>query len=116
MTETMRSALRSSAGSPRHARRSPEPSPRSPDPPSGLLTLRPDLIWPAVIFLARCREAPLRIFEHQYGRAPEQPEEPLVIPDNIEDMEKLSWGQLLYLAGEHADAGINQTGSPSLSK
>ena len=43
--------------------------------------------------------AALRIFEHQYGRAPEQPEEPLVIPDNIEDVEKLSWGQLLYLAG-----------------
>jgi hypothetical protein len=40
--------------------------------------------------------AALRVFEHAYGRAPEQPEELLV-------MEKLSWGQLLYLAGEHAD-------------
>ena len=51
---------------------------------------------------------------HDKGtQAPEQPEEPLVIPDNIEDMEKLSWGQLLYLAGENAEAlGIDGTGSP----
>ena len=57
--------------------------------------------------------AALRIFEHQYGRAPEQPGEPLVIPDNMEDVEKLSWGQLLHLAGEHADdLDINGTGAP----
>ena len=55
-------------------------------------------------------DAALRIFEHQYGRAPEQLEERLVIPDNIEDVEKLSWPQLLYLAGEHAEQlGINGT-------
>jgi len=47
--------------------------------------------------------AALRIFEHQYGRAPEQPEEPFVMPTTVEEVEKLSWGQLLYLAGENAD-------------
>jgi hypothetical protein len=46
--------------------------------------------------------AALRIFEHQFGRAPEQPEEPFVVPTTAEEMEKLSWGQLLYLAGDHA--------------
>ena len=60
--------------------------------------------------------AALRIFEHQYGRAPEQPDEPFVMPTTVEEVEKLSWGQLLFLAGEHADdLGINGTGSPSLS-
>ncbi len=43
-------------------------------------------------------------FEHQYGRAPEQPEEPFVMPTTFEEVEKLSWGQLLYLAGENAEA------------
>ena len=47
--------------------------------------------------------AALRIFEHQYGRAPEQAEEPFVMPTTVEEVEKLSWGQLLYLAGQHAD-------------
>ena len=54
--------------------------------------------------------AALRIFEHQFGRAPEQPEEPFVMPTTVEEIEKLSWGQLLYLAGENAEAlGINGT-------
>jgi hypothetical protein len=47
--------------------------------------------------------AALRVFEHAYGRAPEQPEEPLVMPVTREEVEKLSWSQLLYLAGEYAD-------------
>jgi hypothetical protein len=61
--------------------------------------------------------AALRIFEHQYGRAPEQPEEPFVMPTTAEEVEKLSWGQLLYLAGENAEAlGINGTApNPSQS-
>ena len=60
--------------------------------------------------------AALRVFEHAYGRAPEEPEEPFVMPTTVEEVEKLSWGQLLYLAGENAEAlGINDTGSPSLS-
>ena len=51
----------------------------------------------------------MRVFEHAYGRAPEEPEEPFVMP-TVEEVEKLSWGQLLYLAGEHADQlGINGT-------
>ena len=48
--------------------------------------------------------AALRISEHQYGRAPERPEEPFVMPTTVEEVEKLSWGQLLYLAGENAEA------------
>jgi hypothetical protein len=38
-----------------------------------------------------------------------------VIPDNIEDVEKLCWQQLLYLAGEHADElrGNGVTARPS---
>jgi len=60
--------------------------------------------------------AALRVFEHAYGRAPEEPEEPFVMPTTVEEVERLSWGQLLYLAGEHADElGVNGTGSPSLS-
>ena len=47
--------------------------------------------------------AALRVFEHAYGRAPEQPEERLLMPETVEEAEKLSWGQLLYLAGEHAE-------------
>ena len=52
--------------------------------------------------------ASLRVFDHAYGRAPEQPEEPFVMPPTVEEVEKLSWGQLLYLAGENAEAlGFN---------
>ena len=47
--------------------------------------------------------AALRISAHQYGRAPEQPQEPFVMPTTVEEVEKLSWGQLLYLAGAHSD-------------
>jgi hypothetical protein len=36
--------------------------------------------------------AALRVFEHAYGRAPEQPDEPFVMPTTIEEVEKLSWG------------------------
>ena len=51
-----------------------------------------------------------RVFEHAYGRAPEQPEEPFVMPTTVEEIQKLSWSQLLYLAGENADElGINGT-------
>ena len=60
--------------------------------------------------------AALRIFEHQYGCAPEQPQEPFAMPTTVEEVEKLSWGQLLYLAGENAEAlGIDGAGAPSLS-
>ena len=39
------------------------------------------------------------------------------MPSTVEEVEKLSWVHLLYLAGEHADdMGINGTGSPSLSR
>ena len=38
------------------------------------------------------------------------------MPTTVEEVEKLSWGQLLYLAGENAEAlGINGTGASSLS-
>ena len=38
------------------------------------------------------------------------------MPTTVEEVEKLSWGQLLYLAGENADElGINRTGSRPLS-
>ena len=40
--------------------------------------------------------------EH-YGRAPEEREESFVMPTTAEEVEKPSWGQLLYLAGEHSD-------------
>ena len=40
--------------------------------------------------------AALRIFEHQYGRAPEQPEE-RSMPTTVEEVEKLSWSQLVFL-------------------
>lgn len=43
-------------------------------------------------------------------RAPEQPEEPFVMPTTVEEVEKLSWGQLLYLVGENSEAlGMNGT-------
>ena len=39
------------------------------------------------------------------------------MPTTVEEVEKLSWGQLLYLAGQNAEAlGINGPGSPSLSR
>jgi hypothetical protein len=48
------------------------------------------------------------VFEYEFGRAAEQPQEPFVMPTTVEEVEKLSWGQLLYLAGENADAlGVN---------
>ena len=54
--------------------------------------------------------AALRVFEHAYGRGPEEPEEPFVMPTTVEEVEKLSWGQLLYLAGENSEAlGIDGT-------
>jgi hypothetical protein len=56
--------------------------------------------------------AALRIFEHQFGRAPEQPEEPLVMPTTAEEVEKLSWAQLVHLAGENAD-GLAMNGTAS---
>ena len=35
------------------------------------------------------------------------------MPTTAEEVEKFSWGQLLYLAGDNAEAlGINGTGSP----
>jgi hypothetical protein len=38
------------------------------------------------------------------------------MPTTVEEVEKLSWGQLLFLAGENADElGINGTGSRPLS-
>ena len=38
------------------------------------------------------------------------------MPTTVEEVEKFSWGQLLYLAGENAEAlDIEGTGSPSLS-
>jgi hypothetical protein len=38
------------------------------------------------------------------------------MPTTVEEVEKLSWGQLLYLAGENADElGINGTDPPLLS-
>ena len=38
------------------------------------------------------------------------------MPTTVEEVEKLSWGQLLYLAGEYAEStGHHGTGSPSLS-
>jgi hypothetical protein len=38
------------------------------------------------------------------------------MPTTVEEVERLSWGQLLYLAGEHAeDLGMNGTVSPPLS-
>ncbi len=33
------------------------------------------------------------------------------MPTTVEEVEKLSWGQLLYLAGEHADELGNGSGS-----
>ena len=47
--------------------------------------------------------AALRVFEYEFGCAAEQPQEPFVMPTTVEEVEKLSWGQLLFLAGEHAD-------------
>jgi len=61
--------------------------------------------------------AALRVFEYEFGRAAEQPQEPFVMPTTVEEVEKLSLGQLLYLAGEHADElGVSGPGSPSLSR
>ena len=38
------------------------------------------------------------------------------MPTTVEEIEKLSWGQLLYLAGEDVDAvGVSGTGSAALS-
>ena len=38
------------------------------------------------------------------------------MPTTVEEVEKLSWPQLLYLAGENSEAlGINGTGSPQLA-
>ena len=60
--------------------------------------------------------AALRVFEYEFGRAAEQPQEPFAMPTTVEEFEKLSWGQLLYLAGENAEAlGIDGAGAPSLS-
>ena len=48
--------------------------------------------------------------EHEFGRAAEQPQEPFVMPTTVEEVEKLSWGELLLLAGENAEAlDINGT-------
>ena len=41
-----------------------------------------------------------RVFEHTYGRAPEEPEERFALPESPEDWETLTTRQLLYLAGE----------------
>ena len=42
--------------------------------------------------------------------------EPFVMPTTLEEVEKLSWGQLLYLAGDHADElGRLRAFSPALS-
>jgi hypothetical protein len=60
--------------------------------------------------------AALRIFEHQNGRAPEQAEEPLVMPTTPEEMGKLSTAQLLYLAGEYtSDLQTGASAQPSPS-
>ncbi len=58
--------------------------------------------------------AALRVFDYEFGRAAEQPQGPFVMPTTVEEVEKLSWGQLLYLAGEHVDElGVNGTDSSS---
>jgi hypothetical protein len=35
--------------------------------------------------------AALRVFEYEFGRAAEQPQEPFVMPTTVEEVEKLSW-------------------------
>jgi hypothetical protein len=46
--------------------------------------------------------AALRIFEHAYGRAPEQLLEPDELPENPEDVEALSWDRLRSLAARYS--------------
>jgi hypothetical protein len=47
--------------------------------------------------------AALRIFEHQFGRAPEQREESLLMPTTAEEVRQLSTDQLLRLVGDDSD-------------
>jgi hypothetical protein len=60
--------------------------------------------------------AALKIFEHQFGRAPEQPEERFVIPDSPDEIANLSSAHLLFLAGEIDDEMSTEgSASPPLS-
>jgi hypothetical protein len=56
--------------------------------------------------------AALRVFEHAYGRAPEQPADDVGLPDNPDDVASLSWEQLKILALRHADE-IEDNGRPA---
>jgi hypothetical protein len=47
--------------------------------------------------------AALRVFDHAYGRAPEQPIDDVGLPDDPDDVSSLSWEQLKILAVTHAD-------------
>ena len=47
--------------------------------------------------------AALRVFEHAYGRAPEQPVDDVGLPENAEEVRNLSWDQLKTLAVRFAD-------------
>lgn len=49
--------------------------------------------------------AALRVFEHAYGKAPEQVDEPAALPDSPEAMAALIWTRLQQLAGRHLSNG-----------
>ncbi len=54
-----------------------------------------------------------RVVEYAYGKAPEALEELFVMPQTIEEVEKLSWSQLVLLAGEPAEELRDGRSSPS---
>jgi hypothetical protein len=47
--------------------------------------------------------AALRVFEHPYGRAPEQAVEPDGLPDDPSEIENLSWVRMRVLAARYSE-------------
>jgi hypothetical protein len=47
--------------------------------------------------------AALRVFEHAYGRAPEQASEPDGLPDDPAEIENLSWVRMRVLAARYSE-------------
>jgi hypothetical protein len=59
--------------------------------------------------------AALRVFEHQFGRAPEQIEE-VVLPAEVEGVAALSWQQLQILAATLMSEPVSIASSPGTTQ
>jgi len=60
--------------------------------------------------------AALRIFEHQFGRAPEQPLDIVTLPNTAAEIRSLSWAQMQILAAQLLAESSASGAAPPITK